>query len=98
MMGKQDMMPPETAQSAGPAPAAQGTGGASQLVSGIHDSMSKLMQAMSSSGAVDEGDTQQLAQIIQQFEAFVDGLGGKKAAPTGNRPMEAGKAEVMPAM
>jgi len=76
-------------------------GGASQLVSDIHDKMSKLMGAVSQSGAVDESDKAKLAQVIQQYEAFVNGLGGAKqpAAPaSGNVPMEAGAANVRQAM
>ncbi len=83
-----------------PAQPQQEAGGASQMVSSIHSELSKLMQMMGQSPAVAPEDKQQLAQIIQSFESFVEGLGsapGKQAQP-GNVPAEAGAAEVKPAM
>jgi hypothetical protein len=82
-----------------PAPE-QASGGASQLVSSIHTQMSQLMQMMGQSPAVGDEDKQKLAQLIQGFESFVEGLGsapGKNPQP-GNVPSEAGVAEVKPAM
>ena len=65
----------------------QESGGVSQLVGQIYQGLSKLMEALSSSQAVDDNDKQALGAIIQAYEQFVEqNLGsapGQSAQPKG---------------
>ena len=81
------------------APGSQG--GAGKLLADIHDQMSQLMSAMGQSEQMDPADKEQLASIIDQFQSFAQNLAGAPQAPApmkGNLPMEAGTADVRPAL
>lgn len=111
-MAMDQSMPPQGAPA--PAPAdAQGddssAGGASQIVVGIQDGMAKLNDLMSQSQAVSPEEKQQFGQIMAAYEQFVhqvlgSGPGEKPQGPPqgpqakGQVPMEAGGANVQPAM
>ncbi len=75
-------------------------GGAAELVAGIGSDLMKLNDIV---GAKFPEEGQKLGQIVQAFQAFVDGLSagpgaqGPQAAP-GNVPPEAGGADVKQAM
>jgi hypothetical protein len=101
-------MPPQGAPPQAPPEAGaeqpQGAGqkGVADLVAGIGSDMMQLSDIVSAKFP-DEG--QKLGQIIQAYQAFVDGLssgpgGGDKpqGPPPGNVPPEAGAAAVKPVM
>lgn len=87
-------------------PQAPSSGGASQLVSDIHTKMSELMQLIEGSPQVaGPDDRDALAQVIQSYQSFVEGLsappGGqapKAQQPGGPVPVEAGAQNVRPAL
>lgn len=100
---------PEMSQAPSPeqgqAPAQeQGGGSASKLVAGVHTGLMQLQELINGSPAADDGDKQALAQLIQGYTAFVEGLGSapgqapQGAPKPGVAPMEAGAADVKPAM
>lgn len=96
--------PAAAAQAAPPQQAEQpdqgGGGGAKELLMGAHEAMSKLAEAMSQSGQVDEGDIQQASEIVSMIEALAQSLGNPKGgkAPGGPVPEQAGVRPVQPAM
>lgn len=74
-------------------------GGAAELVTGIHDGLTKLMELVSKTPAVGAEAPAALAQILQSYEAFTESLGqpAGEAAPQeapgpghGTSGMEAG--------
>ena len=98
-------MPKEAPESA-PAPEAAPAkpGGARQLVSDIHDKLMDFADLLSKSEATSE-EAQEAGALISQFQALVDKLGqapgAKKPAAAqapGSVPMEAGAADVKPAL
>lgn len=86
-------------------PPEQGGGSASKLVAGVHTGLMQLKELLAGSQAADDGDKQALDQLIQGYMQFVDGLGSApgqtlQGGPPqrGAAPMEAGAAQVQPAM
>lgn len=53
----------------------QGPGNASKLVADIHSKLVDLAGLLDGSQVIDDSDKQQLQQVIQGFQGFVEGLG-----------------------
>lgn len=94
---------PMPAEAGAPQPQ-QEQGGATKLVSDIHDGLMQLMDLMSKSDQVDDSDKQALGQVISQFQAVVEGLGSapgqqpQATGPKGPVSPEAGASGAQPAM
>jgi hypothetical protein len=77
-----------------------GPGGVSQTVADVNSGLMKIMDAVQ---AKFPEDAEKLAQVIQAYQGFVDGLGQgpgaatQEALPATTTP-EAGAAKVQPAM
>lgn len=112
-MAMDPSMPPQAqgapAPQAAPSDDSSGGGGASQIVVGIQEGMAKLNDLMSQSQAISPEEKQQFGQIMAAYEQFVHqvlGSSGDKQPPgppqgpqaKGQVPMEAGGANVQPAM
>ena len=95
----QDVNPAAQQGAPGPAQPPQQGGGAKELLMGAHDAMSKLADAMSQSGQVDDDDIKMAQDIVGQIEALADSLSGSKGEqPGGPVPEQAGARPVKPAM
>ena len=104
-MGMRQPAPAQEAPAQAAPEAAPESGGVTDLVVGINDNLTSLMDILGQSAQVTPQDKQRLAGIIQEYQSFVEenlgaAPGQEQAAQPGleQRPQEAGAARVQQAL